>query len=75
MSPPTSAADISALDALMESHRRGIKVPHQISLLGFGDFDIGVTSMRQRTSAFGSPGAHALNGIEPSVPVVSTTKA
>lgn len=25
----------------MECHRRGIRVPEQISILGFGDFDIG----------------------------------
>lgn len=36
-----AVADISAVGALMECHRRGIKVPDQISLLGFGDFDIG----------------------------------
>ncbi len=36
-----AVADISAVGALMECHRRSIKVPDQISLLGFGDFDIG----------------------------------
>lgn len=36
-----AVADISAVGALMECHRRGIQVPDQISILGFGDFDIG----------------------------------
>lgn len=35
-----AVSDISAFGALMECHRRGIKVPDQISLMGFGDFDI-----------------------------------
>ncbi|ATN36002.1 transcriptional regulator [Rhizobium sp. ACO-34A] len=36
-----AVADISAVGALMECHRRHIKVPEQISIIGFGDFDIG----------------------------------
>jgi LacI family gluconate utilization system Gnt-I transcriptional repressor len=35
-----AVSDISAFGALMECHRRGIKVPDQLSLMGFGDFDI-----------------------------------
>lgn len=35
-----AVSDISAFGALMECHRRGIKVPEQLSLMGFGDFDI-----------------------------------
>lgn len=34
-------SDLSAFGALMECHRRGISVPDQISLMGFGDFDVG----------------------------------
>ncbi|KGM35143.1 substrate-binding domain-containing protein, partial [Inquilinus limosus] len=30
-----------AVGALMECHRRGIAVPDQVSILGFGDFEIG----------------------------------
>ena len=36
-----AVSDISAVGALMECHRRGIHVPDQVSILGFGDFDIG----------------------------------
>ncbi|WEX74964.1 LacI family DNA-binding transcriptional regulator [Sinorhizobium numidicum] len=35
-----AVSDISAVGALMECHRRGIKVPEALSLIGFGDFDI-----------------------------------
>lgn len=35
-----AVSDISAFGALMECHRRGIRVPEQLSLMGFGDFDI-----------------------------------
>jgi LacI family gluconate utilization system Gnt-I transcriptional repressor len=35
-----AVSDISAVGALMECHRRGIRVPHDLSLVGFGDFDI-----------------------------------
>ncbi|PRD44760.1 transcriptional regulator [Phyllobacterium phragmitis] len=35
-----AVSDISAFGALMECHRRGIKVPADLSLMGFGDFDI-----------------------------------
>lgn len=34
-------SDISAFGALMECQRRGIKVPEQIGIIGFGNFDIG----------------------------------
>ncbi|TLU74652.1 LacI family DNA-binding transcriptional regulator [Lichenicoccus roseus] len=34
-------SDLSAVGALSECQRRGIAVPGRISLLGFGDFDIG----------------------------------
>lgn len=36
-----AVSDVSAVGALMECHRRGIRVPDDLSLLGFGDFDIG----------------------------------
>lgn len=35
-----AVSDVSAFGALMECHRRGIQVPAQLSLMGFGDFDI-----------------------------------
>ncbi len=34
-------SDLSAVGALMECQRRGIPVPDRISLLGFGDFEVG----------------------------------
>jgi LacI family gluconate utilization system Gnt-I transcriptional repressor len=34
-------SDISAFGALMECRRRGIRVPEDVQLLGFGDFEIG----------------------------------
>lgn len=40
-----AVSDISAFGALMECHRRGIRVPEQLSLMGFGDFDIGRQSV------------------------------
>lgn len=33
-------SDLSALGAIMEAHRRGWKVPEQIAVAGFGDFEI-----------------------------------
>ncbi|BAF88609.1 transcriptional regulator [Azorhizobium caulinodans ORS 571] len=36
-----AVSDISAWGALMECQRRGIRVPDDLSLLGFGDFDFG----------------------------------
>lgn len=36
-----AVSDLSAVGALMECQRRGIKVPDDISLLGFGNFEIG----------------------------------
>jgi LacI family transcriptional regulator, gluconate utilization system Gnt-I transcriptional repressor len=38
-------SDTLAFGAIMECHRRGIAVPDQISILGFGDFDIGAQSL------------------------------
>ncbi|PIK70995.1 LacI family DNA-binding transcriptional regulator [Methylobacterium frigidaeris] len=34
-------SDISAFGALMECRRRGIRVPQDVRILGFGDFEIG----------------------------------
>jgi LacI family gluconate utilization system Gnt-I transcriptional repressor len=36
-----AVSDLSAVGALMECQRRGIDVPGQLSLIGFGDFEIG----------------------------------
>lgn len=40
-----AVSDVSAFGALMECHRRGIHVPGQLSLMGFGDFDIASQSV------------------------------
>ena len=34
-------SDLSAVGAVMECQRRGIAVPDRLSVMGFGDFDIG----------------------------------
>jgi LacI family gluconate utilization system Gnt-I transcriptional repressor len=34
-------SDLSAVGAMMECQKRGVATPEQISILGFGDFDIG----------------------------------
>ena len=36
-----AVSDLAAVGALMECHRRGIAVPGQVSIMGFGDFEIG----------------------------------
>ncbi|WP_307269231.1 LacI family DNA-binding transcriptional regulator [Labrys wisconsinensis] len=36
-----AVSDIAAVGALMECRRRGIRVPEDLSLIGFGDFEIG----------------------------------
>ena len=36
-----AVSDLPAVGALMECHRRGIRVPRELSLIGFGDFEIG----------------------------------
>ena len=36
-----AVSDLVAVGALMEGHRRGIRVPRDLSLMGFGDFEIG----------------------------------
>ena len=36
-----AVSDLLAVGALMECHRRGIRVPRDLSLIGFGDFEIG----------------------------------
>ncbi len=36
-----AVSDLAAVGALMECRRRRIAVPEQLSLLGFGDFEIG----------------------------------
>lgn len=35
-----AVSDVAAFGALMECQRRGIKVPQDLSIMGFGDFDI-----------------------------------
>jgi LacI family gluconate utilization system Gnt-I transcriptional repressor len=34
-------SDLSAIGLMMECQRRGISIPDQVSIMGFGDFDIG----------------------------------
>ncbi|WP_294291748.1 LacI family DNA-binding transcriptional regulator [uncultured Sphingomonas sp.] len=36
-----AVSDLSAVGAVMECQRRGIRVPEDISIMGFGDFEIG----------------------------------
>ena len=36
-----AVSDLSAVGALMECRRRGIDIPRQLSVIGFGDFEIG----------------------------------
>ncbi len=45
-----AVSDISAWGALMECQRRGIRVPHDLSLMGFGDFDFGRQSVPALTT-------------------------
>jgi len=35
-----AVSDLAAVGAMMECRRRGIEIPSQLSLVGFGDFDI-----------------------------------
>ncbi|MEO0033808.1 MAG: hypothetical protein RIS94_3566 [Pseudomonadota bacterium] len=36
-----AVSDLSAVGAVMECQRRGLSVPDQVSIMGFGDFEIG----------------------------------
>lgn len=45
-----AVSDLSAMGALMECRRRGIDVPGQVSLMGFGDFEIGRISCPSLTT-------------------------
>ncbi|MFM1886546.1 MAG: hypothetical protein RL026_1703 [Pseudomonadota bacterium] len=36
-----AVSDLSAVGVVMECQRRGVKVPEQLSVIGFGDFEIG----------------------------------
>ena len=36
-----AVSDLAAVGVMMECHRRGIKIPSQLGVMGFGDFDIG----------------------------------
>ncbi|MBT0670205.1 LacI family DNA-binding transcriptional regulator [Novosphingobium profundi] len=36
-----AVSDMSAVGAVMECQRRGVAVPEQVSIMGFGDFEIG----------------------------------
>ena len=50
-------SDLSAFGALMECHRRGLRVPDQIAIAGFGDFDVARSSWpRLTTIAVDAPG-------------------
>ncbi len=43
-------SDISAYAVLMECHRRGIKVPQDLAIGGFGDFDVGRSAWPRLTT-------------------------
>jgi LacI family transcriptional regulator, gluconate utilization system Gnt-I transcriptional repressor len=36
-----AVSDLSAVGLVMESQRRGVRIPEDLSVMGFGDFDIG----------------------------------
>lgn len=36
-----AVSDLSAVGVVMECQRRGVRVPHDVSIMGFGDFEIG----------------------------------
>jgi LacI family transcriptional regulator, gluconate utilization system Gnt-I transcriptional repressor len=36
-----AVSDLVGVGALMECHRRGVRVPHDVSLVGFGGFEVG----------------------------------
>ena len=43
-------SDLSAVGALMEGHRRGLKVPGDVAVAGFGDFDVARCSWPRLTT-------------------------
>ena len=43
-------SDLSAFGALMECHRRGLRVPREIAITGFGDFDVARSSWPRLTT-------------------------
>lgn len=45
-----AVSDLSAMGALMECRRRGVDVPGRLSLMGFGDFEIGRVSCPSLTT-------------------------
>ncbi len=60
------SADSLALAALLECNRRGIRVPDQLAICGFGDFDLAsfvspaLTTVRIQPDAMGERAAHML---------------
>lgn len=45
-----AVSDLSAVGALMECHRRGLSVPGDLAIAGFGDFEIGAQSVPSLTT-------------------------
>ncbi len=45
-----AVSDLSAVGALMECHRRGVSVPDDLAVAGFGDFEIGAQAVPSLTT-------------------------
>ena len=64
-----AVSDMSAVGAVMECQRRGVDVPGRVSIMGFGDFEIGreinppLTTIHVDFHALGQRTGHALLGI------------
>lgn len=53
-----AVSDLAAFGALMACHRRGVRVPDQISMMGFGNFEVGRVSFPALTTI--GVNAHAI---------------
>lgn len=82
--PPTAVfamSDEMAFGALDEIRRRGLRVPHDVAIVGFDDHDLaplfGLTTVRQQVDEIGASAARlllaSLNGTEPVTHAVAPT--
>lgn len=64
-----AVSDVSAFGALMECRRRGIDVPGRVSIMGFGDFEVGrqcepaISTIRVDAKAIGADTGRLLLGL------------
>ncbi|WP_120222597.1 LacI family DNA-binding transcriptional regulator [Sphingopyxis sp. FD7] len=64
-----AVSDLSAVGAIMECERRGLRVPGDISIMGFGDFEIGreinppLTTIHVDFAALGRRAAEMIMGV------------